>query len=100
MKGKKSGKVKVESAKPAREFFGTTYAYDLGALAGVKEVGVIKTASSGWFVGWWGQKGVSVLLNTARLPCSQNAEELQIQLDDWAEKHGLDPVARIAGGAS
>ena len=38
-------------------------------------------------------------LNVAALPCSTQPEELQAQLDDYAEQQGLDPVARISGGA-
>jgi hypothetical protein len=54
-----------------REFFGLTYAYNLGALAGVKEVGVIKTPSSGYMVGFCGKKAAAVATQQALLRVGQ-----------------------------
>lgn len=83
------------------KFFGQPYAYNLGALGGLREVGVLKTVSGQWFVGYQGQKpGVTVRLPVRVLPCSTQPEELQAVLDAWANDVGLDSVARIAGGAA
>ena len=99
MKNKKQP-ISAKAWRQQHEFFGTSYAYNLGALGGLREVGVLKNASGQWFVGFHGHKpGVLVRLAVAQLPCSTQPEELQAQFDDWANHVGLDPVARIAGGA-
>lgn len=105
MKGSTRTKSALEQAhakvhqKDKREFFGQSYTYNLGALAGVRVIGVIQTASGGCFVGWHAQSGISVRLDTDLLPVTKDPEELQVMLDDWAEKLGLYQ-GPLAGGVS
>lgn len=71
-------------------FLGQTYSYNLGALAGTKEIGVLGTTSGVYFVGYATIKKMAVRLNVNVLPTSSDPVELQAVLDDWASELGLN----------
>ena len=75
--------------KKQPKFFGQTYSYNLGALVGTKQIGVMGTTSGVYFVGY-GIKQMAVHLNVKVLPTSSDPAELQAVLDDWASELGLN----------
>ena len=75
-------------------FHGATFVWNT-PNDGPKTIGVIATASGQHYVGWWAQDHVGVRLATHRLPVSADADVLQVMLEDYAEKRGLEAVLHV-----
>jgi hypothetical protein len=80
----------------SNEFFGPTYAYPTPD-DGVREIGVIEGLGDVWIVAWLTDRGSRRRVKTHHLPPMKDPAKLQASLDAWADRRGLDSVARVAG---
>jgi hypothetical protein len=72
----------------AQTFHGATFVWNT-PNDGPRTIGVIRTPSAQYYVGWWNADHVGTRLNTHLLPVLKDADELQTMLEDYAELRGL-----------
>lgn len=77
--------------KTAQTFHGSTFIWNT-PNDGPRTIGVIRTPSAQYYVGWWNADHVGTRLNTPLLPVTTDPDVLQQMLEDYADLRGLEPT--------
>lgn len=77
----------------AKAFYGRRYFYDT-ANDGRRIIGVLMGLGETFIAGYFRESGSRKALKSKRLFSTRHADNLQMRLDDWAQKKGLTEVPR------